>query len=100
MDTAYKDLHDVIECRNLLSAYRNDGAGLLLVSVNQMTPELHQAVNGFVHLPLAIQDVQSEYDMYHALSYNPRMIITDRPDALYDILFNGDHIDFEHYDSF
>lgn len=100
LDTAYKDLHDVIECRDLLSAYRNDGAGLLLVSINQMTPELHQAVNGFVHLPLAIQDVQSEYDMYHALSYNPRMIITDRPDALYDILFNGDHIDFEHYDSF
>lgn len=100
LDVSYKDLHDVQQCRALLSSYRNSGAGLLLATPSQVTPELHRAVMGFVVLPLAIQGVESEYDMYRALSFNPRMVISNRPDMLYDILFDGDHLNFAHYDTF
>ncbi|MGN0636499.1 MAG: hypothetical protein ACI4I5_09790 [Acutalibacteraceae bacterium] len=100
LDVSFKDLHDVKQCRELLSVYRNNGAGMLLTTADTVTAELQQAILGFSVLPLAIRGVESKYDMYYALSLNPRMIITDRPDTLYSILFDGDHMNFEHYDTF
>lgn len=94
LKTSGVNLHDRQQCVDLLWEYRDAGAGYIVTTADIVTPELLDAIPEVMSVNLVLRDVRSKYEMFQALSMNPRMIITDQPDVLYTIMFEGDHITF------
>lgn len=100
VDPEYGDLHDSAVCRKLVDESRELGANGLLCSADYATAELRDAVNAVGMFRLLVCDVNSEYNMYFALSLNPQVIITDRPDELYQVMISGDYLNLDPYHTF
>lgn len=90
--------HDA--CSELLQLCRDSGA--LAVSCHQkdVTDEFREAITELGQLRFVLEDVNSNYEMYHALSLNPNIVITEHPEILSSMMISQDYLNLNKANTF
>ena len=78
-------------CRKLIARCVNAGIGYMRCTANDVTPELSQTIRSGT-IRLIIDNVHTDYEMYYALSLNPKIVITGRPAELYELLYTNEYL--------
>ena len=78
-------------CRQLQSDAFNAGVSFLRCSVANASATLSSTLRSGT-IGLILDHVETEYDMYNALSMNPGVVITTHPKELYHLLFENGYI--------
>ena len=99
IDASSINLKNAQSCRTLIYRCVNVGAAYVRCSADSVTPELNSVLKSG-KVKLIIDHVHTDYEMYYALSLNPRVIITDRPAELYTLLYANDYLHAEIKNSF
>ncbi|MBQ3151084.1 MAG: hypothetical protein IJB86_07585 [Clostridia bacterium] len=89
------DLSDPEYCRTLVDEISNYTPFAMRLSVEDVTKEFADAVTENHIVSLFIDNVDSSYDMFYALSLNPGGIISKDPHKLYSILVEQDLLDYK-----
>ena len=87
-------------CDAVLTQCSDYGACAVSCSLDQITDTFREALYSYNQLRLIIRDVHSDYSMYHALSLNPNIVITDRPDLLYQLMLSQNYLDLNTNNTF
>lgn len=87
------DYSDYDACVSFLLQCSDQGANAVSCSLEQVTEPFRKAMYRADLLKLVIRDVHSDYEMYHALSLNPHIVITDQPNLLYDMMLSQNYLD-------
>lgn len=87
-------------CRELLRTCRRNGAGAVSCPLGSVTETFRKAVRDVGRLRFVLEDVDSEYEMYHALSLNPNIVITAHPENLYSMMLSEDYLDLNKANTF
>lgn len=90
-----KDLSDVNYCQALIDEIDNYGIHSIRCSIDKVTKEFADTIYENQTLKLIISDVDSDFDMYHALSLNPNGIISKNPHEFYSILVENNFLDYK-----
>ena len=97
MDVKMSD-HDA--CLEALQAYVDEGVCAVSCKLSDVSSAFCEAISEVRQLRFVLEDVNSTYDMYHALSLNPNIVITDRPEILYDMMLSQDYLDLNQANAF
>ena len=89
------DLTDIEYCYTLIDELGNYSPFAIRLSIDELTTEFSNALIENQLVALIIDDVDSEYDMYYALSLNPNGIISKDPHTFYSILVEHDFLDYK-----
>jgi len=89
------DFSDKDYCREFADDIANYSPFAVRLSVDDITKELADTINESNNFSLIIDDVDSSYDMYFALSLNPGGIISKDPYKFYSILVEQDFLDYK-----
>lgn len=90
--------HDA--CLEALQAYADEGVCGVSCKLNEISDAFCEAICEVRQLRFVLEDVNSTYDMYHALSLNPNIVITNRPEILYDMMLSQDYLDLNQANAF
>lgn len=93
VDTSFGSFKDADTCDTLRRKAYNAGAAYVRCGVQDVTETLSEALKIGETLGLILEGVQTEYDMYYALSLNPKVIVTDRPGEMYAFLYAHNYLD-------
>lgn len=94
IDNVSVDLKDAQACRAWIHKCINAGATYIRCSADDVTKELSGVLKSGM-VDLIIDQVHTDYEMYYALSLNPRVIVTDRPAEMYTLLYANDYLRVE-----
>lgn len=83
--------HDA--CLEALQMYANEGVCGVSCNLRDVSDAFCEAIRETTQLRFVLEDVNSTYDMYHALSLNPHIVITDHPEILYNMMLSQDYLD-------
>lgn len=86
---------DIEYCREFSDETANFSPFAIRLSVDDITKELADTINESHNFSVIIDNVDSEYDMYFALSLNPGGIISKDPYKFYSILVERDFLDYK-----
>ena len=91
VDGTAVNLKNAAACRKLLFSCMNAGAAYIRCTADEVTPELNKVLQAGT-VRLIIDKVHTDYEMYYALSLNPKVVITDRPSELYTLLYSNEYL--------
>lgn len=91
----FGNLSDIEYCRELIDEISNYSPFAIRMSIDEVTKEFADAINENQIITLIIDNVDSTYDMYYALSLNPGGIISKDPHKFYSILVEHDFLDYK-----
>lgn len=91
VDSTFTDLSNEAICRQLQTDAFNLGASYLRCNVSAATASLSATLRTGT-IGLILDHVETEYDMFRALSLNPAAVVTTHPKQLYRLLFDHDLI--------
>ncbi|MCR5484851.1 MAG: hypothetical protein K6F09_04590 [Clostridiales bacterium] len=84
------DLTDSEKCAELASYAMSNGFTGIICDIGCMTEEFANAINDpHCGITYYVSGVESEYDIYRALSFSPYGIVASSPDVLYETMRNG-----------
>jgi hypothetical protein len=92
IDPSRVKLSDYDACCEELRLCLDNGASGISCRQNEVTDEFRQALYDVGELRLVFEDVNSNYEMYEALSMNPNVIITAHPEILYNMMLEQDYL--------
>ena len=90
--------HDA--CLQLLQSYVDSGASAVSCRLGEVTDAFCEAMSETSELRFVIEDVNSKYEMFHALSLNPNIVITEHPEFLYSMMLSQDFLDLKDSEPF
>jgi hypothetical protein len=93
-------MHDHDACLETLQDYANEGVSAVSCRLSDVSKAFCEAISETRQLRFVLEDVNSYYDMYHALSLNPNIVITDHPEILYDMMLSQDYLDLNKANTF
>ncbi len=100
VEKTYGDLHDLDVCTQYVRDASDKGASGMLCSAEIATPELCRAAMTYGQFRILLCDANSTYNMYYAMSLNPDVIITDRPNELYNLMLSSDYLNVGQFNMF
>lgn len=100
LDTKSFKMHDHDACLETLQAYVDEGIFGISCTLGDLTDAFCEAIGETGQMRLVLEDVNSTYDMYHALSLNPNIVITEHPEILYDMMLSQDYLDLNRANAF
>ncbi len=99
-DTQNTAMDDHDACAELLQFYQDNNAGALSCRQADVTDAFREALTENGQMRLVLEDVNSNYEMYHALSLNPNIVITEHPEILSDMMLSQDYLNLNKANSF
>ena len=100
VDPSYGDLNDEEVCEQLVQDAQDRGAAGLLCSAEIATESLRYAAGTHGQFRLLLCDADSDFNMYYAMSLNPDVIITTRPNELYNLMLSSDYLSIDRFNLF
>ncbi len=100
LDSLDLKMSDHDACLEALQMYANEGVSGVSCRLNDVSDAFCEAISETSQLRFVLEDVNSTYDMYHALSLNPNVVITDHPELLYDMMLSQDYLDLNGANAF
>lgn len=100
LDTGSVKMNDQEACSTLLQSYLESGASAVSCKLNDVTDAFCGALAENSRILLVIEDVNSNYEMYQALSFNPNIVITEHPEILYNMMLSQDYLDLNNAGAF
>lgn len=92
LDTGSVKMSDPDSCNELLRYCLDCGAVGISCHQSEVTDTFRTALMEIGQLRLVLENVDSRYEMYQALSLNPNIIITSHPENLYSIMLSQDYL--------
>ena len=87
-------------CEKVLRQCSDCSITAVSCSLDRITDTFRDALYETNQLRLIIRNVHSESAMYQALSLNPHVVITDRPELMYQLLLSHNYLDLNKNNTF
>lgn len=100
LDTSDFKMSDHDACLEKLQSYADEGICGISCKLRDVSDAFCEALSETKQLRFVLEDVNSTYDMYHALSLNPNIVITEHPEALYEMMLSQDYLDLNKANAF
>ncbi len=100
LDPSSVRMSDHDACCELVRNYIDNGASAVSCKLGDVTDAFVEALDESGELRFVLEDVDSNYEMYHALSLNPNIIITAHPEVLYDMMLSQNYLDLNEANAF
>ena len=100
IDAGSVRMSDKDACIELLQFCTNFGAGAVSCKQTDVTDTFRDALAENGQLRFVLEDVDSNYGMYYALSLNPNIIITPHPEILYNMMLSQDYLNLNKANTF
>lgn len=93
LDTSVSKMSNHDKCLETLQAYVDEGVSGVSCRLSDVSDAFCEAISETRQLRFVLEDVNSNYDMFHALSLNPNIVITEHPEILYNMMLSEDYLD-------
>ncbi len=93
-------MSDYDACSELLQFCRDCGAGAVSCLQKDVTDEFREALTSIGQLRFVLENVNSYYEMYQALSLNPNIVITEHPEILSGMMISQDYLNLNKANTF
>lgn len=100
IDTDSVKMSDRDACIELLQFCMGCGASGVSCRQEDITDTFREVLSEMNQLRFVLEDVNSNYEMYHALSLNPNIVITERPEILYSMMLSEDYLNLNKSNAF
>ena len=100
LDTGSIKMSNHDACYETLQNYTDAGAVAVSCKLDEVTDTFREALSENGQLRFVLENVNSTYEMYHALSLNPNIVITEHPEILYNMMLSQDYLDLNQANAF
>ena len=94
------DLSDADAFRSFVDICADYGVAGVSCGLYDVTDAFREILYENGQLRLVLDGVNSNYEMYYALSLNPNIVITEQPEALYEMMLSQDYLDLNKANAF